>query len=371
MNVVLNLPSRENKMMADEINSVITDVLASGYYLLGDQVKAFEQEFAAFCTTKYCISVGNGTDALEIGLRSLGVRRGDEVVTVANAGGYTTTACNIIGAIPVYVDVRSDDLLLDIDSALQAVSDKTRCVVTTHLYGQPVNVVNLRTALNDTGYAHVRILEDCAQAHGATVDGKPVGSMGDIATFSFYPTKNLGALGDGGAIITNSRTLAETCCQLRQYGWQNKYESVTPFGRNSRLDELQAAILRVKLKHLPELNRRRIRVAESISKMLEGRLDVVTKPVAGYVGHLFVVRHSERERIRGALSEHGIMTDIHYPILDLDQLSMQSMSCRSMNLDNSRKASHEIFSLPCYACLSNDELCHMQQAFDLYISKNV
>ena len=197
------------------------------------------------------------------------------------------------------------------------------------------------------------------------------GSFGDIATFSFYPTKNLGALGDGGAIITNSRTLAETCCQLRQYGWKDKYESVTPFGRNSRLDELQAAILRVKLRHLPELNRRRIVIAKSIATMLEGQLDVVTQPVAGYVGHLFVVRHSERERIRGALSEHGIMTDIHYPVLDLDQLSMQSLPYRAINLDVSRKASHEIFSLPCYTCLSNDELFHMQQAFDLYISKIV
>jgi len=371
MNVLFNLPARENELFRVEIDKAIQDVLDSGYYLLGNHVKAFEQEFAGFCEAANCVSVGNGTDALEIALRSLGVMAGDEVITVANAGGYATTACNIIGAVPVYVDVNRADLLLDIDQVVGAVSPITKCVVATHLYGQAVDVVRLREKLDQAAYSHVKILEDCAQAHGASIGDRPVGSMGDVATFSFYPTKNLGALGDGGAIVTNCAEIAHSCLQLRQYGWQSKYDSAVPFGRNSRLDELQAAILRVKLKHLPELNAKRRSAIEFLYQACKPYVDVVTLPSASSAGHLFVVRHRQRGKIRAELSLHGVASDIHYPLLDMDQGSMQEQPYRVMSMDHSVTASEEIFSLPCYAGIDTAELQYIGRVFDLYISKIV
>ena len=371
MNVLFNLPLRENELFRAEIDEAIADVLNSGYYLLGSHVKDFEQEFASFCESRHCVSVGNGTDALEIALRALGVVADDEVISVANAGGYTMIACNIIGAVPVYVDVNAGDLLLDIHQVVSAVSARTKCVVATHLYGQAVDVTGLRVLLDAAGFNHVKILEDCAQAHGAKLNGQPVGSLADIATFSFYPTKNLGALGDGGAVVTNDDELAQACLQLRQYGWSSKYACTLPFGRNSRMDELQAAILRVKLRHLPDLNAKRVAVTEFLDAACRGIVDVVTQPKAGSVGHLFVVRHAQRDKIRAELLRHGIATDIHYPVLDNDHEVMQGQVKRVMAMPQAVKATAEIFSLPCYAGISSDELDHIQQVFDLYISKIV
>ncbi|MDQ6997973.1 MAG: DegT/DnrJ/EryC1/StrS family aminotransferase [Mariprofundus sp.] len=371
MNVLFNLPSRENALFRDEIDKTIKDVLDSGYYLLGAHVKAFEQEFADYCSVKHCVSVGNGTDALEIALRALGVRRGDEVITVANAGCYATTACNLIGAVPVYVDVSESDLLLDMNKVNAAVSPITRCVVATHLYGQAVDVPALRDALDQAGHSDVTILEDCAQAHGAMMHERMVGGLGDVATFSFYPTKNLGALGDGGAIVSNNEQTAQTCMQLRQYGWKGKYESTLPLGRNSRLDELQAAILRVKLRALPTLNARRQQAAAYLQQHCHGIVEVVTHASPAYVGHLFVVRHPQRQLIRDELAHHGIATDIHYPVLDRDQPAMQMQPFRSMGLDRSIAATAEIFSLPCYAGITDGELEHIGKVFDLYIAKMV
>lgn len=371
MNVAFNLPCKENELFREQFNKVIKDVLDSGYYLLGSQVKAFEQEFASFCSSEYCITVGNGTDALEIALRSLGVKSGDEVITVANAGGYATTACNIIGAVPVYVDVNRSNLLLDIQQVLEAMSCATKCVIATHLYGQVVDVHGLRKLLNATGYGHVAIIEDCAQAHGASFQGQPVGSLADIATFSFYPTKNLGALGDGGAIVTSSATLLQTCMQLRQYGWNSKYESCIVYGRNSRMDEIQAAILRVKLKRLDELNAKRHVACEFLYRACRHYVDVVTIPTSGHVDHLFVVRHPRRDAIRAELLKQGIASDIHYPVLDMDQLSMRHQPFRTLKMDWSRQASQEIFSLPCYAGIEQSELDYIKLVFDMHVTKAV
>jgi len=293
------------------------------------------------------------------------------VITIANAGGYTTAACNIIGAVPVYVDVKFEGLLLDFKGVVEALTSKTRCIVVTHLYGQPVDVMALRRILQKTGYEHVAVLEDCAQAHGAKVNDCMVGSMGDLATFSFYPTKNLSALGDGGAIVTRSEKMANDCRKLSQYGWNRKYESVVSFGRNSRMDEIQAAILRVKLNHLDEFNRKRCYVADCLNQMTNGRLDVVTRPVDGYVAHLFVVRHPDRDSVRNILAEHGVMTDVHYPILDPDQISMRTQQYRVTSLDVTRQAASEVFSLPCYACLHEEELDYMQSVFDSFVAKAV
>jgi len=359
MNVLFNLPARENEAIRSDINRAVQSVLDSGYYLLGEQTRAFEQEFAAFCRVEHCLTLGNGTDALEIAMRAIGVSAGDEVITVANAGGYTTTACNLIGAVPVYVDVEPDRLLLDIDQAVAAVSEQTRCVVATHLYGQVVDIPQLRSSLDRAGYQRVRIVEDCAQAHGASQGGRVVGSMADIATYSFYPTKNLGGLGDGGAIVTGSSEFYQLCLQLRQYGWSTKYQSATPYGRNSRMDELQAAVLRVKLNHLPACNARRREVAMQLARVCQPALDVVTEPDSTHAAHLFVVRHPQRRVVRDTLAARGIATDIHYPILDQNQHSMRSLPYRALAMPNAERAADEIFSLPCYAGISDDELTYM------------
>jgi len=222
--------------------------------------------------------------------------------------------------------------------------------------------------LDELGYGNVKILEDCAQAHGATVHGQKVGSLGDIACFSFYPTKNLGALGDGGAIVTSNSKSHETCLKLRQYGWQDKYCAVIPYGRNSRLDELQAAILRVKLNYLPELNNRRRSACKFLDRACAAYVDVVTMPSKENVSHLFVVRHSKRDRIRDILAEHGVATDIHYPVLDSRQTYMNQIHFRAMPLNNAIQASREIFSLPCYAAIDDSELAHIDRVFSHYVA---
>ncbi|WP_287963219.1 DegT/DnrJ/EryC1/StrS family aminotransferase [Alcanivorax sp.] len=362
-----NSPGRENAELRKGIDNAISGVLERGCYLGGDEVAAFEREFAEFCGSRHCVAVGNGTDALEIGLRALGVGVGDEVITVANAGGYTTTACALIGAVPVYVDVNPDNLLMDMTQAVQAVSEETRAIVITHLYGQTVDVMKLRRMLDEAGAYHVRILEDCAQAHGATVDGRTVGALGDISTFSFYPTKNLGALGDAGALVTSDDELADRCRRLRQYGWLSKYHSVEPLGRNSRMDEIQAAVLRVKLRRLPVLNWQRIKVAGELERMVSGVVDVMTPPANGSVAHLFVVAHEKRDEIRSLLAKHGIATDIHYPVLDPDQKSMRHILHRTVDLTHARRACGRIFSLPCYAGLDDKELEYIGKVFALHL----
>lgn len=368
INILFNQPKRENDLYAAEIGEAIDRVLQSGIYILGDHVRAFEQEFSEYCQTRHCCAVANGTDALEIALRALQIEPEDEVITVPNAGGYSTTACNLVGAVPVYVDVDPGNLLMNLDQLPAAVSSRTKCVIATHLYGQTVDIRQLRSTLDAAGFEHVAILEDCAQAHGASIHGGRAGSLGDIATFSFYPTKNLGALGDGGAITTSDDELAVTCRCLRQYGWTAKYQSQVSDGRNSRLDELQAAILRVKLKHLDELNARRDSICQQLADLGRAYVKVVTESGDGNVGHLFVVRHPERDQIRETLKQHGIATDIHFPILDPDQQSLSSKTYRAVDLHQARQATGEIFSLPCYAGITDQELDYMRQVFEKHIS---
>ncbi len=231
-----------------DVIEAATRALRSGWWLNGGETRGFCEAFAAYVGTDHCTGVANGTDALEIAMRALlvtGRNEGREVVTVANAGGYTSIAARLIGLTPVYADIEEGSQLLDVGSAVAALTDETALVVATHLYGGLVDVPALRAAMDAAGHAHVPILEDCAQAHGLRQkDGRMAGSLGDIATFSFYPTKNLGAFGDGGAIATSDADLLKACDALRQYGWASKYTVAMPGGRNSRLDEVQAAILR-------------------------------------------------------------------------------------------------------------------------------
>ena len=289
-------------------------VLDSHWYVLGNEVKLFEEEFAAYVGVKHCISVANGSDALELALKGLGVDSGDKVVAVANAGFYGSTAIHAVGAEPVYVDVDPASLTI-CPKALAAVLDsKPAAVIVTHLYGQ---LANIEEIVRIAAAAGVPVLEDCAQSHGARRNGKQAGSFGTIACFSFYPTKNLGALGDGGAVVTHDDALATRIRQLRQYGWTQKYQVSIPGGRNSRLDEMQAAILRVKLPHLDTWNAQRRSIATRYNAAFAG-LDMQLPSSTGddFVAHLYVVRVKARAEFAAALKEKMVSTDIHYPIAD-------------------------------------------------------
>jgi dTDP-4-amino-4,6-dideoxygalactose transaminase len=280
-----------------------------------------------------------------------------EVVTVANAGGYSTIVCRLLGLTPVYADIEERSQLASLESAVSCVTAQTAFVVATHLYGGPLDVPLLREMLDGAGHGEIPILEDCAQAHGARVGNAIVGSLGHIAAFSFYPTKNLGALGDAGAIVTSDATLAAQVLALRQYGWKAKYEVAEPHGRNSRMDEVQAAALRVLLSGLEAGNDRRRRIIERYAAAAPERVSVV-QAGAGSVGHLAVLLCDDRDALGQHMKESGIATEIHYPILDCDQPAWRGLPFRTApgDLEISRRSVRRILTLPCFPDLTDDEI---------------
>lgn len=311
----------------------LTRVIDRHWYVLGEEVKSFEEEFAAYVGVQHCISVANGSDALELALRSLGIKPGDRVVAVANAGFYGSTAIHAVGATPVYVDVDPDTLTLCTEALAAVIESKPAAVIVTHLYGQLADIEALVRIASDAG---VPVIEDCAQAHGARRNGRMAGSFGTMACFSFYPTKNLGALGDGGAVVTNDAEMAGRVRQLRQYGWSQKYQVSLPGGRNSRLDEMQAAILRLKLPLLDGWNLQRRSIARRYNEAFAGLgMQLPVSLGEDYVAHLYVIRVRDRARFAAALKEQQIGTDIHYPIPD-PRSSSACICCRAAV----RSASH-------------------------------
>lgn len=355
MRVPIQDPKRQYKSLKKNIDRCVLTALESGRWFFGEQVEAFEMSFAGYCGVKHALSVANGTDALEMALVAAGAK-GREVITVANAGGYTTTACRIMGAIPVYVDIDQDSLLMSLPAALAAVTSQTAAIVVTHLYGRLADVQALRSGLISHGRQDVTIIEDCAQAHGSARNSHPAGSLGDLGTFSFYPTKNLGAMGDGGAIVCTDDDLARLIMQLRQYGWRDRYHSVVPYGRNSRMDEIQAAILRVKLPYLNEWNVRRRQIVRQYNEAASEPFTVWFDDSSAFIAHLAIARHPERDRIRKVLQDLGVMTDIHYPIIDCDQPSQQGLPMVVQDLTVTRQIIKEIFTLPCFPEMKDEEI---------------
>jgi dTDP-4-amino-4,6-dideoxygalactose transaminase len=325
-------------------------VMSSRRYVLGAEVEAFEREFAAFCGTRACIGVANGTDALELALRASGVAAGSRVATVANAGYYTCTALAAIGAEPVFIDV--DESLTMSSQSLDGAIDGLDAVVVTHLYGR-LGAIEAIIAI--AGRRGIPVIEDCAQAHGAERAGKRAGSFGAAGCFSFYPTKNLGALGDGGAVITPSDEIAASMRALRQYGWSTQYHVDRHGGRNSRLDALQAAFLRVKLSRLTGWNDERRAIARRYREALPGLgWAGRTFDDGDDVAHLVVVRSREREALRAALASEGIATGVHYPIADHRQLVRRASSAPSLPVTEA--ACREVVTLPCYPGLAGDDV---------------
>ena len=299
--------------LASELEEASSRVLGSGWYILGDEVEAFENEFAEYCGARHCIGVGNGLDALHLIIRALGIGMGDEVIVPANTYIATWLAVSYAGATPVPVEPDEHTGNIDPERIVAAITPQTRAIIAVHLYGQPADMDPI---LEISAKLGLKVIEDAAQAHGARYKGRRVGAIGDAAGFSFYPGKNLGALGDGGAVTTNDDLIADRLRVLRNYGSRKKYENEAK-GFNSRLDALQAAFLRVKLVHLDDWNARRQVVAQSYLERLKGLPNLTLPSIPEWaepVWHLFAVHHPDRDLLQTHLTEAGIGSLIHYPI---------------------------------------------------------
>lgn len=333
-----------------EIDAAIAEVLAAGRYILGPNVSAFESEFASYLGVEHAVGVANGTDALHLALRACAVGPGHEVITVAHTAVATVAAIEMAGASPVLVDIEPRSLTIDPSLIERAITPRTMAIIPVHLYGQTADM----DAVLDIARRHgLRVIEDCAQAHGARFGSRRVGSIGDIAAFSFYPTKNLGAIGDGGLVATNDPALADRVRLLRQYGWEKRYTSEVA-GWNSRLDELQAAILRVKLRHLDRDNEAR-RVSARLYGELLARSDLQLpweRPDAQHVFHLFVVRSRDRDALALRLAQREVGTLVHYPVPIHLQPAYRGRLRGSEALPHTEAAAREVLSLPLFPQLS-------------------
>jgi len=337
-----------------EIDGVVMRVLERGRYILGEEVKALESEFAAYIGVEYGIGVGSGTEALHLALKACGIGVGDEVITVSHTAVATVAAIEQAGATPVLVDIEPNFFTIDPEKIVDAITPKTKAIIPVHLYGQPAD---LNPILEIAGSYNLRVIEDCAQAHGAVYKSKRVGSYGDLACFSFYPTKNLGALGDGGMVVTGQAEFARRLRLLREYGWAERYVSHFP-GVNSRLDEVQAAILRVKLHYLDQDNAARARIASMYNTKLIG-CDMVLptcRQETNHVYHLYVVRTQRRDALKGHLKDKGIAALVHYPVPVHLQPVYQGRLTGVDQLLETERAAQEVLSLPIYPELNEAAL---------------
>ncbi len=360
--IPVNDLQRHSLAVAADVGEALSRVAASGWFVLGREVSAFEREFAEYCGTAHCIGVGNGTDALELALRCVGATRGRKVVTVGNAGFYSTIAILSAGAEPLYADI--DPLTMLVSTAALAEIDFTgvAAIVATHLYGRLAPVEEIVAIAQCHG---IPVIEDCAQAHGARRAGKRAGAFGAIGCFSFYPTKNLGALGDGGAIVCNDASVAARLAQLRQYGWSKKYLATLAGGRNTRLDEMQAAVLRAKLPRLDAWNARRRAIGAQYLARLDNPAVAIERPVdESDVFHLFVVRARAREALAAHLRQKGVATDIHYPVPDPLQPVMKD--ARAGDLPHTRRACDEVLTLPCFPEMRDEEVAAAADAVNAW-----
>ncbi|MBI5030797.1 MAG: DegT/DnrJ/EryC1/StrS family aminotransferase [Chloroflexi bacterium] len=352
--------TKQYESIQSELDDAALRVMKSGWYILGNEVKAFEKEFADYVGVKHALGVGSGTEALHIALLALGVGAGDEVITVPNTAVATVAAIELTGARAVLVDVCDDTMLMNVEQLERATTSRTKAIIPVHLFGQSADLDPIMK-LAHSASRNIFVLEDCAQAHGATYRGKRVGSVGDIAAFSFYPTKNLGAYGDGGAIVTDNAELAQRVDLLRQYGWRERYTSDIK-GMNSRLDEMQAAILRVKLRHLDDWNKARRERAALYTELVR----TVTLPREMSYGepvyHLYVVQSPRRDELVVHLKARGIGTMIQYPHTIHLQPAYTNLGYREGSLPVSERLAREIVSLPLYPELSLDDVRSIAQA---------
>lgn len=328
------------------IQTAINRVLESGSYILGQEVRTFESEFARFIGCSHCVAVNSGTDALVMALKALGIGEGDEVITVSHTAVATVAAIQLCGAVPVLVDVDRESYCMDPHLLETVLSVNTKAILPVHLYGHPADMPPILELAKKHG---LYVIEDCAQAHGTKINGQIVGSFGDISCFSFYPTKNLGALGDGGAVLTNNTSLAEKLLLLRQYGWRERYISEIQ-GMNTRLDEIQAAILNVKLAFLNDDNQRRQKIADLYTQRLrETRYKLpVTAVNAVHTWHQYVIQTDNREALRAFLQQNHVGTGVHYPQAIHQQPAYSGLLRGANHLPATEELIPRILSLPMY-----------------------
>ena len=352
--ILCSNPLAQYNSHKSEIDEAIQRVLDKGWYILGEETKAFESEFAEYIGVNHSIGVGSGTEALHIALAACGIGPGDEVVTVSHTAVATVAAIELTGARPVFVDIEPDYYTLDPNRLEAAINKQTKAIIPVHLYGQSADLLSILDIAKKHG---LRVIEDCAQAHGTMYRGRRVGSWGDLACFSFYPTKNLGALGDGGMVVTSDPELAKKVRLLREYGWAERYISYIP-GWNTRLDELQAAILRVKLHYLDADNGKRRQLAAQYTERLTGqRLYIpAVREYSEHVFHLYVVRTASRQNLIDHLKAQNIHPGIHYPEPIHLQPAYRGRIRVATSMRVTESLSREVLSLPLYPEFENQQL---------------
>ena len=358
-------PSKQYESKKNKIDKSIASVLKKNKYILGQEVNLLEKEFSKFIGTSYSIGVANGTDAIEIVLRSLGIGPGDRVLTVSHTALATIAAIESTGAKPVLVDVESDFYTIDFDKAKQIFDSKIKAIIAVHIYGQSVDIKKLQ---NFCKKKKIYLIEDCSQAHGSSFNGKKLGSFGIASCFSCYPTKNLGAIGDGGLITTNNKLIAQKCAQIRQYGLKNGKSLIK--GRNSRLDEIQAAILRIKLKDLNKDNKLRIKFARYYSEKLKN-LPIVLPKVrknTTHVFHLYVIKTKWRNALLNFMKSNGVMLGVHY-LTPIHLQPAYKKRIAKTDMSVTEDLSNNIVSLPIYPEIKKNELDKVIRLLKVFYDK--
>jgi dTDP-4-amino-4,6-dideoxygalactose transaminase len=355
---------RRYQALKGEIDETVARVLESGWYILGEELAKFESHYAKYLHTSQAIGVGSGTEALHLALVACGVQSGDEVITVTNTAVPTISAITFANAMPVFVDIDPKSFCMNAGKIEEKITSRTKAIIPVHLYGQACDMPAIMAVAEKHG---LRIIEDACQAHGAEFAGKKAGTFGDYGCFSFYPSKNLGAFGDGGIVVTNDQQKAEQIRLLRNYGQTKRYYHQTK-GFNSRLDDMQAALLAVQLPHLEAWNKRRREVAAIYTKHVRNKKIVVpsTHKDAFHVFHLYVIRCTERDRLREYLAEKGIGTQIHYPIPCHLQEAYKDLRLGKGTCPAAERCAEEILSLPIYPELTDEEALYVSEIINQF-----
>jgi dTDP-4-amino-4,6-dideoxygalactose transaminase len=367
----MNIPFLDLKIqyrqIEAELKPILEEIMAGGAFIGGAPVAAFEEEFAAFCRARHCVGLNSGTDALRFALMAVGVKSGDEVITVPHTFIATTEAISQAGATPVFVDIDPDTCCIDVEQIPRRITSRTRAILPVHLYGQPAD---MDPVLEIARKHHLAVIEDACQAHGALYKGRPVGSMGVAGCFSFYPGKNLGAFGDGGAIVTDDERLAQIFRMLREHGQSRKYYHDME-GYTGRLDAIQAAVLRIKLKHLTQWNQARRAHAAAYTQLLAeipGVAVVKEADFAQSVFHLYVILVDDRDGLQAFLTERGVGTGLHYPLPLHLQKAYARMGFRKGDFPVSERTAERLLSLPMYAELTREHVEYVADCIRDYFS---
>ncbi len=358
--IQLSNPKAQYLAHRTEIDKAISRVLKKGWYILGNETSSFENAFSSYIGVGHGIGVGSGTEALHLALAACDIGKGDQVITVSHTAVATVAAIECVGATPVFVDIEPNFHTIDPQRIEATITSRTKAIIPVHIYGQAAHMAPIMEIAKNN---NLRVIEDCAQAHGAGYHEKKVGSFGDLACFSFYPTKNLGALGDGGIVVTNNPDLGKRVRLLREYGWKEKFISLDR-GWNSRLDELQAAVLQVKLPFLDNGNMARIQIAQMYQKGLDNSSCLLPCPREGtsHVFHLYVIRTPQRDKLQEHLRMNDVQTGIHYPVPIHLQPAYKGRFPGSGNLPHTEKIASEILSLPIYPELKKSEVRKVVEA---------